>query len=165
MASSCYSPSLSQKQRPLINHHSWKWNPTNEKSQKKISERTTKYIEDRQRKRITGAIGTKLRRKEFALRKEEMKLMNDGCCSSLHVFLIIQTPPLPALHQTMLPPFNHYNKSQSHPTGFVNCQLKLLKFQFERLICTPRFLSLLLKQSFFIVMINLIMKNKTVIYK
>lgn len=44
---------------------------------------------------VTGAIGTKLRRKEFALRKVEIKLMKDGCCSSFHVFLIRQTPPQP----------------------------------------------------------------------
>jgi len=28
---------------------------------------------------ITGAMGTKFRRKEFAERKVEIKLMNDGC--------------------------------------------------------------------------------------
>lgn len=41
---------------------------------------------------ITGAIGTKFRRKEFAERKVEIKLMNDGCWSSFHAFLIRQTP-------------------------------------------------------------------------
>jgi hypothetical protein len=52
-------------------------------------------LEKRLRKAsITGAIGTKLRRKEFALRKDAMKLMKDGCCSSLHLVFIIQTPAL-----------------------------------------------------------------------
>lgn len=46
-------------------------------------------------KAITGAIGTKLSRKEFALRKDEMKLMKAGCCSSFHALLIIQTPTPP----------------------------------------------------------------------
>ena len=41
---------------------------------------------------ITGAIGTKFRRKELAERKVEIKLMNDGCWSSFHAFLIRQTP-------------------------------------------------------------------------
>lgn len=45
---------------------------------------------------ITGAIPTKLRRKEFAWRKVEMKLMKDGCCSTFHVLLIIQTPETPS---------------------------------------------------------------------
>ena len=44
---------------------------------------------------ITGAIGTKFRRKEFAERKVEIKLMNDGCWSSFHAFLIKQTPAVP----------------------------------------------------------------------
>jgi len=48
----------------------------------------------------TGAIGTKLRRNEFALRKEATKFMKDGCCSSLHVVLIIQTPLQPGSSQT-----------------------------------------------------------------
>jgi hypothetical protein len=45
----------------------------------------------------TGAIGTKLRRNEFALRKEATKFMKDGCCSSLQAVLIIQTPLQPAV--------------------------------------------------------------------
>lgn len=55
---------------------------------------------------ITGGIVTKLRRKEMALRKVEMKLMKDGGCSSLHVLLIIQTParpPAAAKHQRKIP--------------------------------------------------------------
>lgn len=45
---------------------------------------------------FTAAIGTIFKRKEFSLRKQEMKLRKEGCCSSLHVLFIIQTPLLPA---------------------------------------------------------------------
>lgn len=44
---------------------------------------------------FTGAIGAEFNLKEFELRKDDIKLMNDGCCSSLHVLLIIQTPAAP----------------------------------------------------------------------
>ncbi|KAD4585829.1 hypothetical protein E3N88_23430 [Mikania micrantha] len=45
--------------------------------------------------KIHGAIGTMLNRKEFALKKQDMKFMKAECCSSLHLLLIMQTPPTP----------------------------------------------------------------------
>jgi hypothetical protein len=53
----------------------------------------TKAIETPpQLKMRSGGIETKLRRKEFALRNADMKLISEGSCSTFHALLIIQTP-------------------------------------------------------------------------
>jgi hypothetical protein len=80
-------------------------------------------LEKRLRKAsITGAIGTKLRRKEFALRKDAMKLMKDGCCSSLHLVFIIQTPAL-------LPAFTSIKKKR-----YNNTISKLIKIYLKKMV-------------------------------
>lgn len=56
---------------------------------------------------FTGAIGTKFNRKEFEVRKQDIKFMKDECCSSLHLVLIRQTPPAPVSMQNPL----SYNES------------------------------------------------------
>lgn len=93
---------------PICYKNKWNWHAStveNKILQKKalriepVTEiKINKYINNKRNKKvITGATRTKLRRKEFALRNEEMKLMNDGCCSSLHLLLIIQTPAQPSI--------------------------------------------------------------------
>ena len=65
---------------------------------------------------FTGAIGTMFNRKEFAVKKEDIEFIRDGCWSSLHLLLIMQTPPTPVLMQV---PVN-YNRIAMRSKPFFN---------------------------------------------